>query len=237
MNNSVVPGDFGPTYRETIPGLLTGGYPVEPWNTYSNLVFLLLAAHLSIITRFDYKKYPLVVISLPILLIGWIGGTVYHGTRSHSVWLIMDFVPISILSLSAAFSFWNRLTKRWYFSIPLLLVVALSGRLIGRVLSNDRTVKISLGYVSLAMTLLFPLAVIVVRSAPKEIWSILAIVVSFSTAIFFRIADKENLLPMGTHWLWHIFGGVAVWFLMLLVVRLNDHEPLGTTEGAVPREI
>lgn len=237
MNIAATPGDFGPIYTETLSGLLTGGYPVEPWNTYSNLIFLVLALHLSIVTRFDRKKYPLVVTSLPILLVGWIGGTVYHGTRSHPVWLIMDFVPISILSLSAAFSFWNRLTRRWYLSIVLLLLVGASGRLIGRVLSTDRTVRISLGYVSLALTLLVPLTVIVAKHAPREIVSIIVVVITFTMAIFFRIADRENLLPMGTHWLWHLFGGIAVWFLMLLVVRLNDDERLRTTEGTVPRGV
>ena len=233
MSDLFIPRDFGPTYAETIQGLTTGGCPIEPWNTYSNLIFLMLAIHLAITTRCNWKRYPLVVISLPILLIGWIGGTLYHGTRSHSIWLIMDFVPISILSLSAAYSFWHRITQRWILSVSLLVLVALSGRVIGKVFITDRTLRISLGYVSLAMTLLVPLTIILIRKAPKEIWALLVVFVTFSTAIFFRIVDKENLLPMGTHWLWHLFGGGAVWFLMLLVVRLNDYERLGSTEGSI----
>jgi hemolysin III len=88
------PSDYGPTYTETVPGLVAGSFPVEPWKTWSNLIFVVLFVHIALRSRLDYRRYPLIVFSLPILAVGIVGGTVYHATRSHFMWLFLDFMPI-----------------------------------------------------------------------------------------------------------------------------------------------
>ena len=46
----------------------------------------------------------------------------------------------------------------------------------------------------------------------------------FAVAIAFRTLDNIMIiLPMGTHWLWHTFGGIAVFFL-LYYVYMDDKE-------------
>ena len=220
------PSDFGPIYAETLEGLTLGRFPTEPWNTFSNLIFLALALHLAFLTKLDRKKHPLIVCSLPVLLVGWVGGTIYHGTRSHSVWLIMDFVPIGLLSFAAALTFWYRLTNRWIHSVALLLLVLIVGRVAVEYLIVDRGIKISMGYVSFAISLLLPITLIVAKEA-RDLWVWLVMTaLSFTTAIICRSLDKDHLLPMGTHFLWHLFGGLSVWFLMILVYRLNDNRRL-----------
>lgn len=217
------PADFGPIYAETLEGLTLGRIPTEPWNTFSNLIFLALALHLACLTRLDRTRHPLIVYSLPVLLIGWFGGTVYHGTRSHSMWLIMDFVPIGALSFVAAFSFWFRITKSWLLSLVSLLVVLFGGRALVEALVFERGLKISLGYVSFAISILLPLSIIVMKEA-RHRWIYLALTgLSFTAAIICRSLDRDELLPMGTHFLWHLFGGASVWFLMVLVYHLGGH--------------
>jgi hypothetical protein len=44
----------------------------------------------------------------------------------------------------------------------------------------------------------------------------------FCVALFFRWADQNlELMPMGTHWLWHIFGAAAVAAVMIYAYQLE----------------
>ena len=92
-----MPPDFGPIYAETD---LTR-FPVEPWNVASNLIFLIIIFLFARRTRLNYRRYPLVVLALPILAVGFTGGTIFHATRSNRLWLMMDYLPIMILCLLA----------------------------------------------------------------------------------------------------------------------------------------
>jgi hypothetical protein len=219
------PNDPGPIYTETLPGLATGLLPVEPWNTWSNIIFVLLLIHIAWRTRVDYRRYTLIVMSLPILTIGIIGGTVYHATRSHVVWLFMDFMPIVILTSAAALVFWREVIGSWPRAILLFLLVAVSGRALGFALAAERSMQISLGYLSAALSILLPLAILVRRASWIGLGFLCGIVMTFAAAVACRMLDRAGTtspLPMGTHFLWHIFGGASVWMLMLLVVTLRD---------------
>lgn len=219
------PNDFGPIYTETLPGLAAGTLPVEPWNTWSNSIFVLLLVHIVFRTRLDYQRHPLIVISLPILAIGIIGGTVYHATRSHFVWLFMDFMPILILTSAAALAFWREVVGKWPQAILLFLLVGVSGRVLGFALATERSVQISLGYLSAALSILLPLVILVRRAKWRGLGLLCGIVLAFASAVACRMLDRAGApspLPMGTHFLWHIFGGASVWMLMLLVVGLDD---------------
>ncbi|MGA8854131.1 MAG: hypothetical protein WB492_08135, partial [Christiangramia sp.] len=80
------PQDSGPIYQETLAGRL----PVEPFNTYSNIFFLIIIIYFSLRVYRDYKNHRFLAWSLPVLFLGFIGGTVYHATRSHDIWMYMD---------------------------------------------------------------------------------------------------------------------------------------------------
>jgi hemolysin III len=45
---------------------------------------------------------------------------------------------------------------------------------------------------------------------------------SFGAAISFRISDQSlDFLAMGSHWLWHTFGAIAVFLVMQYVFMDN----------------
>lgn len=56
----VEPNDQGPIYRETDMSRLL----VEPWSTFSNLIFLAVFIYFAVKTRFSYKRFPLIVVFL-----------------------------------------------------------------------------------------------------------------------------------------------------------------------------
>ncbi len=225
----MTPNDPGPIYTETLLSTGNTSWPVEPWNTWSNLIFLAILIHISLRTRLNYKKYPLIVFSLPILAVGFFGGTMYHATRSHTVWLIMDFMPILILTSTAAIVFWKELVGSLPKAVFLFLSVAVSGRTLAWTLHAERTIKISLGYLAAALAILLPLFLLVRKRPRTDRLLLAAITGTFGSAVAFRMFDRPipgvphaPLLPMGTHFLWHLLGGVSVWLLMVLTIRLRD---------------
>lgn len=59
--------DFGPLYAETDPSR----FPVEPFNSVSNLIFLLVFIYYFRRTSLSFNQFPMTVSSLPILFVGY----------------------------------------------------------------------------------------------------------------------------------------------------------------------
>ncbi|MCB0335300.1 MAG: hypothetical protein KDD62_03320 [Bdellovibrionales bacterium] len=215
--NPNVPNDFGPLYAETLMGRL----PVEPWNTYSNLIFLLIVVYFARKTHFSFQQFPFLTFCLPILALGFIGGTVFHATRSHSAWLIMDFLPIFVLALMAAVFFWRKILGNLAASIGAAFAPLLLGFWIRSQAPLDISFRISLGYSFLAVAILLPTFLHCYRRNWENLILLLLAVAAFIPAILCRQLDKQvvEILPMGSHFLWHLLGGFATLMLMEYVFR------------------
>ena len=78
-----------------------------------------------------------------------------------------------------------------------------------------------------ALTILTPLLVHLARTGWKDQALVVGALVGFAVAIGFRSIDLSvpiAFLPMGTHWLWHTFGAVAVHTLILYIHRSDLRE-------------
>jgi hypothetical protein len=211
----VEPNDQGPVYRETDMSRM----PVEPWSTFSNLIFLAVFIYFAFKTKFSYRKFPMLVIFLSILLIGWIGGTVYHATRSHNIWLMLDYMPIMFIILMASIYFWREVVGKWILVFTFTLLPIIIYRLIYEVLTLPHSISISIGYSVMALIVVIPLILHCVYRNPKA-WKFLAgALISFAIAITFRILDEHSgiTLAMGTHFLWHLFGGSCCFFMFYYI--------------------
>jgi hypothetical protein len=220
--NMIQPSDFGPIYTET----LLGRFPVEPWNTFSNLIFLLVFARFFREIQQQPRRYPITFISLMILLVGFFGGTVYHATRSHNIWLILDFVPIGVLVLLGTLFFWRKLTGSLLKSLLLLVVTLGASRLVAYWLITERQVRISFGYVMMAVAILLPAFLLSRKFRWKGRGTLVKAVISFSGAVLCRIGDSSwgKVLPMGTHFIWHILGGIATYYLFSFLLMMEGSE-------------
>lgn len=218
-----MPRDQGPIYLETV----MGRFPVEPWNTASNLLFLALIIYWLVRVTGDVRAHRFIAYSLPVLMVGWVGGTVYHATRSANIWLFMDFVPIALMVMAVAIFFWRRQGVRWWW-VPLLVfgpfIIVMTGLSLLDMPGSARPIA---GYPVLAISILLP----VVRYLGQNRWAdwplIAATLALFVVAVSFRTIDGRLLvetLPMGTHWLWHSFGAAAVQLLILYIWRSDLRE-------------
>ncbi len=212
----VEPGDQGPVYHETDMSRI----PVEPWSMFSNLIFLLVFIYFAARTKFNYRKYPLLTVFLPTLLLGWVGGTIYHALRCNNIWLLLDYIPIMFLVLMSSIYFWREVVGKWILVFTFTLLPVVIYRLIYETLTLSHSVSISIGYSVLALIVIIPLVLHCVRKNPRG-WKILAGAFgSFFIAIAFRVLDDRGLasfLPMGTHFLWHFFGGFCCFFMLYYV--------------------
>ena len=210
-----IPNDTGPIYRETIMNRL----PVEPFNTFSNLIFLGIIIYFSIKVYKNIRKHTFLAFCIPILTVGFVGGTLFHGTRSHQMWLFMDWVPIMILCISAVFYFVFKLYTIWWKRLIAIFII-LGVSFFVRLLPFPPAVRISLGYAVTAVTVLLPIVLYLIKTRCTHKNLIIIAILSFIVAISCRSADKIiqwDWLYMGTHWLWHLFGGISVFFLMLYI--------------------
>jgi Alkaline phytoceramidase (aPHC). len=214
---SKIPNDSGPVYLETIPGR----FPVEPYNTLSNLVFLALIIYWGIKVYKNPKQHAFLAWMIPIIGISYIGGTVYHATRSHEFWLRLDWMPILFLCLALVVYFIFKLVKTWWKRV-LLIFLFFGISYMMRILPMPGGLRISLGYVISAITILLPIVWYLFQTRGKNGYLVLLAFGIFALALTFRILDKsQTVFPMGTHWLWHFFGGIAVHFLMAYIFKDN----------------
>lgn len=219
--------DGGPRYTETPPEL-AGRLVAEPWNAATAALFILITLLWMWRLRGRYRQFPFLTCGLPILLAGGIGGTLYHATRASRLFFLLDVIPISLLGLGgavyAALRLWGR-RGWWYLPAVALTYLAVNG-LLFRTLppaGGNVQLRVNLSYATLAAILLVPIAFILIQTRFRNGGWIVAGLLSFTIAWFFRLVDQGIglYLPMGSHWLWHAFGAVATWCLIEYFYRLE----------------
>ena len=196
---------YGPIYVETDPSR----FIVEPWNTASGILFYVVVAWWAWRLRGQWRRFPFLTGCLPILAAGAVGGTVYHAFRGHWAWLFLDWVPIAILTTaSSIWAWWGVLRRRWLIGlvVPLLLVLQ---RGAFRFLPHGWAINFA--YACLAANVVVPVVLLLARTRWAHGRWPLAAAVCFALALAARVLDRPAaaVLPMGSHFLWHIFGAAA----------------------------
>src|SRR2546429_7957798 len=102
--------DPGPLYTEPPVELKTGqpfpGGIAEPWNAATALLFVLIVVYWGGRLRGRLKEYPFLAVTLPLLFVGGVGGTLYHGLRCWVGFFLMDVLPIFLLGLILSGYWW-----------------------------------------------------------------------------------------------------------------------------------
>lgn len=213
----MIPQDSGPLYFETRMGRM----PVEPWNTFSNVVFLLIVVYWARQVYPHGRQHVFLACALPVLFIGFVGGTVYHGTRSHDVWLVMDWLPIVLLCGACSVLFARRAGLAWAW-VLLLFMAPFLVRYLMFLLKLPAAVVMNGGYAAMGAAVLYPILLHLRRNAWQHYGPMLVATLCFAAAVLFRSVDHQAAtygLWMGSHWLWHVLGALAVHFLVTYIHR------------------
>lgn len=110
--------DGGAMYAETNPDQ----FIVEPWNAVSSLLLVLPAIFWAIQLKNRYREYPFITFCIPLLFLGGLGSTLFHGFRTHPFFLYMDVLPTAILTLALGIYFWTQATGRWWIGVGIIIL-------------------------------------------------------------------------------------------------------------------
>ncbi|PWS27768.1 hypothetical protein DHW03_09325 [Pedobacter yonginense] len=211
------PPDGGTMYTETNLSQL---FP-EPLNTLTSCFFLGIAVYWTFKLWGDFKQHTFLSIALVLLYIGGIGGTTYHGFRRWPIFIVMDWLPIMLLCLSAGVYFLAKLTK-WYYAVLIVVVYALFQIFLRRqFVGGDFQIFININYAFMAALVLFPVFGYLLKTEWLNGKWVGFALISFIFALTFRIADKWEVLTVGTHFLWHSFGAVASFCMLYYIYLVN----------------
>lgn len=223
--------DGGPRYQETPPdpAELPPGTLAEPYNAITATLFIFIAITWFIRLRGRYRQYAFLTCMLPILLAGGIGGTLYHAFRSRKLYFLLDVIPISLLGVAGAIWLTIRLGRGLGFARIGLITLAILGAytatnafVFRSIRWDNPNVPVNLSYASLALVLCAPLAAVLWRTRFRHVGWVVAGLVCFAHAWFFRLIDNTGLfnIPMGTHWLWHTYGAACTMLILEYFYRL-----------------
>ncbi|WP_343607577.1 hypothetical protein [Chryseobacterium oranimense] len=213
-----IPPDGGMLYKETDMVQL---FP-EPLNAITAAFFLALAIFWTLKMKGNFKEYPFLTYCLVLLYIGAIGGTVYHAFRQWPVFIMMDWLPIMLLCLSAGFYFIAQST-RWYYAVAMVLgYPVLMFGLRNWILADNISLFINVNYAIMASFVLFSVLRYLIYTKWKAGQWVGFALLSFVFALIFRIADQWGWFSFGTHFLWHTFGAAAT-FCMFNYISLTGN--------------
>jgi len=218
------PPDGGMLYAETN---LHQALP-EPLNTITSCFFLAIALYWTFKLWGKGRQHNFLSVAVVLLYIGGIGGTLYHGLRQWSFFIMMDWLPIMLLCVSAGVYFIAKLT-RWYYAV---LLVALYGafQFFARAYfkgQDSMQLFININYAILACLVLLPVLAYLIHTKFKNGKWVAIALAAFVFALTFRVADPWGWMGTGTHFLWHTFGAVAA-FSMFNYIYLINKENLQT---------
>ncbi|WDF56873.1 hypothetical protein [Mucilaginibacter sp. KACC 22063] len=212
-----IPLDHGLIYTETN---LNHFFP-EPWNMVTSAFFLIPAFYWLIKLKGFSREYVFLSLATWLLLIGCIGSTVYHGLRRWHIFIFMDWVPIALLCLMASVYFWMKVLGKWVYGfLALLIFIGMEFAVRKLFTGYDVQLMISLNYGMMVLMILLPLILLLVKLKGHNAWLVITALLAFGAALFFRVADRWAILPMGTHFLWHTFGSIATSLMFVFIYRL-----------------
>ncbi len=221
--NQLAPNDCGPIYRES----LQSGFPVEPWNTVSNLSFLFLILYWAFRLEFQWKKFPSIFFLLAFTSVGLFGGTLYHGTRSHCFWLFLDWIPIVFNVGVLSVVFWNGYFQNWKLALLFGIPPTLAAAVLQLYFGFQSVLYSTLAYLSLFLSVGASLFFWLRKNGRQHGHLLGFAMISAGLAFLSRLAERSpffDFLTMGTHFLWHIFGAMTCHFVLLYLYRWQFSE-------------
>jgi hypothetical protein len=213
--------DGGPIYTETN----LKNFIVEPFNAMSAVLFLGMSVYWYFKLKGEFHKHSFLTISLILLTIGGIGGTIYHAFRNSSFFLFMDWLPIVILCVMVSLYFQIKVLQKWQYVLFIFVSILIIERLIWYFIPvNQEHLRNNVNYAIMGTVVFTSTRAFLKMNNYYQSQLVLYAFLSFIAALFFRIADDWILISVGTHFLWHIFGAVAGNFMFLYIYRINKLE-------------
>lgn len=202
--------DGGPLYSETD----LSRWIVEPWNAATSILMMLPAVFWLIKSIRHSSNNYFFYFCLALVFMGGLGSALFHAFRISKIFLMLDIIPSAVLTLSLSIWFWLKLFKsKWTLVVFIFAVVLLRFLLFGFLPQHQ---AINLSYLLSGIAILLPLCLFLFQTHWAGILNVMLTVLFFTVALLFRETDtiRLNWLPIGTHFLWHVFSAAGSFFMM-----------------------
>ncbi|HAS44508.1 MAG TPA: hypothetical protein DCS93_28780 [Microscillaceae bacterium] len=217
--------DGGPVYTETTLEHLNH-LVVEPWNAYSSLFFLLPPLYWGFKLRGRYKDYPFITFCLPFMVLGGLGSTLFHAFRTSRWLLIMDFMPIVVITIGLTVYFWAKALGKWSYAIMALIIMFTISMPVWAFVQGP--LRINISYFIRGTFMFLPMVLILRKTqfanAKLLVASILLFIAALACRQFDYLDEIAAVMPMGIHWMWHIFTVIGAFTLAEYVYRFVNLE-------------
>ena len=202
--------DGGPWYAETH---ITDALIVEPWNAISSLAIAAPAFYFLWKIRKHPRQYGFLLAAIPFLMLNGIGSMLFHGFRTSQFFLVMDFMPALIVTLMVTVYFWAKVLPKWWMSFAVITPIFLIRFGIIDLIPGQGGINMS--YTISGIAFLVPVFLILRKYQWRKTLNITIGALCFILAIYFRQADHHytHIIPIGTHFLWHICTGIGAFLL------------------------
>jgi hypothetical protein len=191
----------------------------EPLNTLSNLAFLLAALLAWRALRQAGLRDLWIVSQIGLTLAIFVGSSAFHAMPNR-VTVLMDVIPIQLFMLSyLALALRRFLRFQWHVvAIGLAVFIGFAFGL-QAVLPSPRLAAVSAYVAALAALVIVGLAT-VQRDHSTGI-ALLAAGGVFALSLAARQLDLPwcPVIPIGTHWLWHLLNGTVLGILLSAAIR------------------
>lgn len=218
--------DTGPLYHEFHAENLIK----EPWNAYSSLFFFIPVIYWLWRLKGEYKENKFLVAILPLLFLNGLGSTLFHAFRSNQLFLVLDFMPAMIMNIIVGTFFWGKVWGKWYWGLLSMITFFTLGFIGMSFFSSNQNLAPNIGYAIIGTAFLTPILILLFRTNFYK-WHLIALTfLCLTLALFCRILDYPNpnpfpnVMPQGTHFLWHIISSFAVFFLGGYVYHINKNQ-------------
>lgn len=215
--------DYGPVYAETN----LDRFIVEPWNGLSSLAFLLPAIYWLNRFKGNYSSKVFYVYCSVLLILGGLGSTFYHLFRYYPFFIFMDFVPILILNFSIAVYLWKMLLQKMGI-VAIIAFGVLGLKYSIHQLALDTHTQINLDYFITGTFFFLPALLLSFRHKFKGFIYFVYALFFLVLALVCRVVDVKlpiAFLPMGTHFLWHIFCAIGAFYIGQFIIMLDHQTP------------
>ncbi|MEO9870410.1 hypothetical protein [Ekhidna sp.] len=217
---TLLPTDGGPIYAETD---LTA-YISEPWNALSSLAIVLPSIYWAFRLKWNAKEFPFLYFLMPLLFLGGMGSTLFHAFRSSKFLLWMDVFPTAVVTLSVSIYFWDKvLPKRWQVATVVLPFAFIRYAVFDYFTPH---LAVNLSYTITGFLIFFPVFFYLMKHQYKHFKPIFISALFLALSLMFRRVDYSvaQLIPMGSHFLWHILSGFGAFYIAKYLYLIRKDE-------------
>lgn len=201
--------DGGNYYAETNLNYII----VEPWNAASSLIFLIPVFYWLHKLRGQYQNYLFLTFCMPLLFLGGLGSTFYHAFRSSYFLLLLDVLPILVLTASLSIYFWIKILPDWRYIFVLFVPYFVMQFFLNNYL--PAAIAMNINYFIRGVMMFLPAMLLLRKIHYRYVSDILMAILFFGLALMFRFLDHEasQIMYMGSHWLWHICTTIGSFYI------------------------